>query len=140
MKMKKLYFLLLILTLYNVADCQLKVIAPKKIEMLWLKELFCIDSFGIKTQSCDLGLNTFQVKFSRVHYDTKTKKLHLVGRLALPIPKVGLYLSESDSIQINHPLAYTTDDSTATLNPGYFDISLVVKPKESLFFTPQTFM
>jgi hypothetical protein len=134
MKMNKLYFLLLILFVNKVADCQLKVIAPKGIERLWRKELFCIDSLGIKRQSCDLGLNTFRVNFTMVNYDNKTKELRLVGRLVLPIPEVGLYLTDSDTIQIKHPFAYTTDDSTGAVKAGYFDISLVVKPKESLFF------
>ena len=50
------------------------------------------------------------------------------------MPEVEIYISSSDKIQPNQAIAYPSYDSVMHKNNGYFNITIVLKPKQVLYF------
>jgi hypothetical protein len=93
-----------------------------------------MDSLGNKTNLCVYSPNTFIVSFKKTSYNKKTAQVRLMGRLNRPMPDVGLYLSDSNKIHLSQAFAHTTYDTVDIDKGGFFDVSINVKPNQSLYF------
>ena len=120
--------------LWNAAFSQPKPIPINKVEKLAIKQLFCLDSIGNKSDLCSLGLDGFDVIFKNVYIDKRAKTIRFVGKLSPGIPEVGIYINSEEPISIKKPIAYTTYDNINYMNDGNFDISVTVGPGLSLYF------
>lgn len=122
---------------------QSKQIPLYKISSQEIKTLRCLDSASRISTNCSLGLDGFSVIFYASFFDKRKGELRLIGRVcssgamnSTGLSDIEIFKATKDKNRITARslIGRTTYDKEFINNDGFFDIIIVVKRSESLFF------
>jgi len=140
----KILSLMLSLNIFFVPGySQLKSIPVSKIALLQDKNLRCLDTSGMVSKLCPLGLDGFNVIFFNAYLDKIKMEVRLIGRVCtsggmstggLPDIEIFKAAKEGNKLTGRSLISRTTYDKEFIYNDGFFDITIAIKKGESLFF------
>jgi len=139
----KLFYILAFLLFGLSASCQWKQILPSSVYNTETKLFRCLDSSERITECYQTLGAPLDVNFFQVLIEPKKKMLRLIGRTVFTrrspngFPGVGIYLTEAKDGYIRTSDLIFDTDGLKVREPwegGFFDITVALKGKESLFF------
>jgi hypothetical protein len=122
---------------------QLKKMPISKVTNQQIKGSRCLDSLWNISNTCPLGQERFKVNFYITLIDKVKKTIRLIGRVQSTdnIESTGLSgveifksIAVANKLTNRTRLGETTDGKKFINNDGFFDITLEVEKKESIFF------
>ena len=146
--MKHILLIFIFFIFLNSSYCQLKKISVLKIANQQVKSIQCLDSTGIISKFCSLDLDGFSIIFYSAYLDKSKNELQLIGRVCSSdkmnssgIAGVQIFkaLKKDNKLTKRYSIGETTYDKNSINNDGFFDITLKVEKKNSLFFYNQKY-
>ena len=139
----RISFIILLLLLHFVGRTQFKPLPIGTMKRTEVDSLLCMDSTGVTSEFCSLGLDGFNVNLYKVFINLTSREARIIGRVCWSnkddsqgVAGIEVFISPKNGNRLSNLklLAETTDGGKFLYNNGFFDITTKVEKGDYLIF------